>query len=572
MGNSNATLAIGLDAPAVYAGGVVSGRVYLVVHSPCDASSISLVIEGEEHAYTRWEETETRNGKTKRHRRDAHASRSLLKLQTAIAAFSAPQIMPGRYEFPFTAELPLGLPSSLFAQGGEGECRIAYSVRATLQRSGWTLMQGTVAAKAPLHVAAAPLQLPAQPFFARPDTETVAFCCCIGQGRITLGARVEDTVVGRGDQLLVGAVVQNESHVEPRRLYVQVKESVSWEAGGHSSSDSRVVAYTEYDPHEVKGLRARSRDSVAMITAEPVRRSVLEGMHESLLGGGAQRTLTCHSQARDTYIGAVLAVQHEMTIRVETPCCVTDPEIKVPVRVAERAAPLGEPVSSVDAVPVVAMPIAAPLDGEEMQTQQALDAKPPDWNSTVVVATVVGVPMGEAVVGGLPGEAVAAEAVPVSLEGAIGQTVISAEAQAEGTLPALLEQMSRTYDDPRLLQELMPAPAWADLFASLNAPSFAEIVAQTTLPLSRAQVAELLGRQLSDGVSVDHIVESCIRQRGESGSISAAIVQRLAPLCVNLDQHGREEIEATLSDWERVLARSALDEATSMQSHMSTAG
>jgi len=42
-------------------------------------------------------------------------------------------------------------------------------------------------------------------------------------------------------------------------------------------------------------------------------------------------------QARDTYSGSVLHVRHSMTVRVKTPYCVTDPELHLPIRIAERA-------------------------------------------------------------------------------------------------------------------------------------------------------------------------------------------------------------------------------------------
>jgi len=47
MGNAIATLSVSVDQPALYAGGEVSGKVYLAVHKPCSASSLQLVLSGE---------------------------------------------------------------------------------------------------------------------------------------------------------------------------------------------------------------------------------------------------------------------------------------------------------------------------------------------------------------------------------------------------------------------------------------------------------------------------------------------------------------------------------------------
>ena len=48
------------------------------------------------------------------------------------------------------------------------------------------------------------------------------------------------------------------------------------------------------------------------------------------------------------------------------------------------------------AVPVVAMPFAMPLDGDEIKGKKAVGMKPADWESNVVVAVAVGIPMDQA--------------------------------------------------------------------------------------------------------------------------------------------------------------------------------
>ena len=108
-----------------------------------------------------------------------------------------------RYEFPFEATLPPGLPSVMYCSTGRSHCGVSYGLRAALHRPGW--LKWDVRAARGFGVAALPRTREAiQPVHAPPITERVNACCCINRGDMTLGAIADAGVVDRGDSLSVG--------------------------------------------------------------------------------------------------------------------------------------------------------------------------------------------------------------------------------------------------------------------------------------------------------------------------------------------------------------------------------
>ena len=123
MGNAPGTLGVSLDTRQVYAGGVIQGRVFCLVNDTINATSLQVEIYGEEYSHVHWTTT-SGSGKNRRTRHHhAYARRRLITVDVALATFPDGQIVPGKYEFPFSALLPHSLPSSMSAYGGGGDCR-----------------------------------------------------------------------------------------------------------------------------------------------------------------------------------------------------------------------------------------------------------------------------------------------------------------------------------------------------------------------------------------------------------------------------------------------------------------
>ena len=559
MGNTSASLGIAINEPAIHSGHQISGCVYLQVTKSCEASTLQVVLEGREHSHAHWTTHHTsgsgknRHSETRHH--NAYANRTILYIDLPLARFPTGSVEPGRYEYPFTAVLPPGLPSSMYASQGGGDCRIHYSLRARLHRPG--VFTWDVKAKVPLMVQSQPLPPFRQPLYAPPQSTPVNLCCCLGRGRITLGAGVDDTLLGRGQAVGVGVAVKNESTAKARRLYVNITESVEWRAHGHGHQAKRTIAHAEFDPREIHGLSEMSKQTLKAARNDADR--TYAAILETLTSGNQRSSLTVLPDARDTYAGGVLSVRHYVAVRLKTPSCITDPDLELPVRVGTRI-PHEHIGTGLVAVPVIAMPVAMPLDSEE---KASITTKPSDWQGAIVAEPSV-VAMGEAMVGGVlreNGETEQAEETPYDSN--YGWETAASHARV-GTQEALMERMDRTTHALSLIKGLLErddshcdeAEAWRSLFGALGPMEFGQITEKVQLEFDQAPVAELLARHLTAGVTTAHILSAI---RSVAPNQRAAVVNVLAPLCADLaDTVQQDRISEELTDWERVQTRAVL--------------
>lgn len=562
MGNAAATLAISLDQEAAYSGGSLSGRAYLYVKEEIKCTALQLEVFGAEFSHVHWTTQETHgsgeNRKTVTKHHHAYARRHLLRVVVTLASFPNGSLPPGSYEFPFSLVLPSGLPSSMYAAGGGGSCKISYSVKARLYRREWHKFD--IRAKRPLLVSAAPFPPEPVPYFASPHTVPINTFCCIPNGTITLGAVADDTRLSRGETFGVGVAVDNSSTAQINSVSVKVKEFVSWRAGGHSNHEWRTVVAASFDPLTLQGAAKKaSADIKAAASPGEARDAVLHRLYETLHSGSQRSSLAIPPTARDTYQGSVLSVRHRMLLRATTGCCVTDPELDLPVCIGPPpllgGGPAGYPAVPMG-VPVVALPVPIPPEEEAASAQSF--TKPDGWDGHVVIAEAVVLPMGEAVVGG---EAVASGVDPA---GDVSEAIAvpeSAPPPPPGTLQALRHLFDTNVDDRRMVRGLVQDPAqqplWQPLLSALTVEQYAECVGRTGLEYDRPEVASLLGEQLASGLTSAHVA-AALRT---TTAYKTQLVRRVARQVVDLAA-GRRTIEAELSEWERMLARTDLDAAS----------
>lgn len=552
MGNAPASLGIVINEQSVRSGGPMSGCVYLQVAKRCVANTLQVVIGGIEYGEVHYTTTHsTGHGKhrsTKTTHHTARSTKSLLFIDLPLASFPSGAVEPGRYEYPFSAVLPPGLPSSMSASGGKNKCGIHYSVTVRLSRPGIT--KWDVTTKVPFILLAQ--ALPASgPLYAQPKTTPINLCCCCGRGSMTVGAVVNETVLGRGQTVGVGIAVKNESSVKVGLLYVQIKEIVTWSAQGHGGSVSRELARAEFSPQMIDGVTELSKDArkARRLDAESMYQTSME-LYETLMSGKQRSDLTILSDARDTYVGEVLSVRHFVRVVLTTPALMTTPTLSVPVRIQEHPG----------AEPAAGMLAAVPFDAEE---KAAITSLPSDWNNALVAEPSV-LPMGGAVVGGVLCEA-DEESPDTDAELGMFQTAqLEASAQTEvATMDALLQMMDRTVDALTLIRGLLEqgdAPSgesrsWRSLFSGLNPVEFSQIVGKVQLEFDQARVAELLAGTLKT-LTHAHIL-TVIRKVSEAQRVP--VVNALVPLCADLSNGtNRNVISNELTMWERILTQAVL--------------
>lgn len=573
MGNAVATLGIQVNEGQVYSGGCISGKVFLQVNQECDADTLQVEFTGMERSHVHWTTTRTTgsgdNRKTETVHHHAYASRCLVSLDVPLAQFPNGKVSPGNYEFPFSAVIPPGLPTSMAASGGGGDCSVRYQLKARLHRPG--MFKWDVKTTRSLIVQSAPLPPEPVPFFAPPETVPVKFCCCFDRGCIHLGVGVDDTLLGRGQSVGLGVAIQNESSQHLDSVSVTIQEVVRWHARGHSNMSSRTIAMTEFDLSSLEGLDEMSKGTLKAVQEKAAndsghRTQVLNALATSLLSGKQRTTLTVSADARDTYSGNVLHSHHICYVTSKTPCCVTDPTLEIPVRIGTLPLPqpvvVAQPIAVAQPIPVT-LPVPPPLVMAEAipigkDERGALTSLPADW-SNVVVAEAIALPMGGAVIGGASQDQDEKEGDSGDDDDDDAPAAPAATMLKEpGSMEALKELMDRSLDDLSMLKDLLATPesaaAWTPLFGSLEPSSFGKLIGEVNLQFDQPGVAELLGKQLSGGVTAQHIVAAI---KHAAPNQPPTIVKKLVPLCNDLSANV-DAIEAGLSEWEKIMTKQVL--------------
>lgn len=560
MFESKGSIAINVD-PAVFSGARVTGRVYLHVKQPIDASSLQLVVFGEEYSHVRYE-TGSGDNKQTHH---AYARRNLLYIVVDLASFPGGKAAPGNYEFPFSAVLPAGLPTTMFARGDGGDCKVHYGMKARLHRPGF--FSWDIKAQRSIAVSGMPMPPEPTPVFSPPTTTQVNFCCCFNRGQMTMGAYSSDTTLHRGEAFSLAVALKNESSAEVQQLSVELVEHVRWTARGRSNDARRVVAHATFAPSQIEGTDKLDAEGLKAAAENPGRAGhVMTEVYNKLVSATQSANLVTSADMRDTYTGSTVFCSHTLFVTCSTPLCITNPVVEISCRVGPPAF-----VAQAQAMPIVAtaialpmapppqavpvmtwLPEAMPLDKTEQETVAFAQALPAGWEGSVVVAEAVEVPMGTAVVGGVGADG------GEDLDEQYLMAVPVVQLAAPGTLPCLKGTMDTAFDDLRALLGLLEGPdreAWLGLFGTMAPVQLGWVVGQVNMEATQPAVARLLAQQLSGGLTGAHVVQ-VLQQCSQN--YKANVLNMLAPLVVDLEGT-RPAIENQLSDWEKILCAKALE-------------
>ena len=572
MGNAAGTLGVVINEASATAGGALSGVVYVMVNSEINAEYLMVTVGGEEYALVAWRQTtgsgDNRKTVTKRRR----YRRALLHMDAGLADFSATggKLAPGRYEFPFTLRLPVGLPSSMSSHGPHGsKCRITYSISARLGRPGFFTSDFRTARQ--VLVSSAPLPPLPNPVFVEPDTQQVNFCCCFNRGSMTLGASLDDTAVERGGTVGVGLACKNDSTSEILGVDIEVTEHVRWgpvNGGGRHNDRSRVIARISVDPSQVMGtqaLSAEQRQASSGMSAHHANYSTL--FHQLSTASGTRAILNLPPDARDSYVGSAIKTWTTMSLTLRTGSCITNPALSLSLRVGSPRpyTPLtqavafpavgAQPIPIVVAVPIVLETPLEPLEDEK----NSIASKPADW-SGAIVAPIVEVPMATAVLGGsdvTEGDDDEGAAAATLVTGGVVQEIISVQ--------GLKAEMDRSLDDYTMLNQKIQgtdtatSSAWRAALAAISPPEFGELVGRVNLEFDQPKFATTLASVLTGGVTVQHVVCAV---RATHPMYKASMVQALVPLCasngIQLDANAGALIRQQLSPWDQVVCGDVL--------------
>ncbi|MEW5313995.1 MAG: hypothetical protein WDW38_005524 [Sanguina aurantia] len=325
-----------------FTGDTVTGTILLNVTKPFPCSSILLKVEG--HEEVRWTERVQRSERVlggdpnlNETRMVAvhiphHARRSILEVNVPLHSYPQ-ECIPGQYQFPFTFQLPVNLPSTFtfadhgFSEGGRYSDTmgvIRYSVAAECVVPGvFTCnLRGARDLTLLQRITFSPAQLTSTAH------QHVRCCCCCNKGSASVTARVERGMLHAGETVNVSVSVENQSTVQFLQTEVRLCRAV----------------------HLTTGSSTRDH-------ADAVALAVCPGLMPGTSSRGVPVCLAVPFDASPTATGQLLTCRYRVEVRMKTTCCMSDAVLEIPVVV--RGVPPEEACS----------PALQP---------------PPGWNPTVV--------------------------------------------------------------------------------------------------------------------------------------------------------------------------------------------
>lgn len=244
-----------------------------------------------------------------------------------IHNFTKKLLEPGIYSYVFTLYIPGTVPPSMRYEE-EDEC-LGCSVEYVLKAKIGEIFQ----AQRKLKVVGPPLSKKIYPYMVQPTCYPFT-SWFMDHGYIVLGARMEDSHVGKGQALEVSFASRNKSRKDIERIEVQVIEQIDWKTNTHQR-ETRCIPIVDIGNAILPGL-VTEKEIIAMVDERDqasVDGLMYAQMHCDLMAKRNRMQLTIPSWARDSYSGKLLKVSHCLKVTPVTSCKSNDPVIKIPVKV-----------------------------------------------------------------------------------------------------------------------------------------------------------------------------------------------------------------------------------------------
>jgi hypothetical protein len=414
------------------------------------------------------------------------------------------RIAPGKYEIPFAIELPDTLPSTLNVVETNGsKCRIEYRVVAELKGSG-TFYNYKL--KRAFRVRSKPLDQEPKPY----TTCTSATVRSVGifkQGMLAFAAKVEDTLLDREETAVVKVSFRNTSKVHVKTIKATLWQDCDWKAGNYSR-----LSHTETMKTKLAEVEMHSFDGSLKEPKGTKSKDILKELNKDLEADGSNLhsvSFTMPKDANCTYMGALIAVKHHLTITIKTDSMfTTNPMIEIPIQCGE------------------------PQHDENDAKFEGSDA--------------ITVPSSAAVVGGVVTEN--------DIEFEFEEEETSGADNEEPSLEVLIKQMEVSVNDLAIVKARVNDPKWDLVFESLTLESFAEIFPHVDYEFELADIGTAVANKMSN-FTCDHL--ACALRSIPSEHSRSLFVEKMLPCCSDVKtNYGL--IVKELTEWEEVATQDVL--------------
>ena len=581
MGNtssSNGRLSIVLDSPPTgtfVAGGTLSGSVYAAATTNLNAVRVDAYITGKERTRVEYQETSTYtdsngNTHTRYHTRYRHAERSICRVTVNLGTVDSAQA-GAQFRFPFQIELPPDLPSSMYIMRNGGYCKIDYKFKAHVG--------GRHKVEQLFNVMSAPLSMQPVPNLVPPIVKDVQSCCCISMGQITMGARIANTRIGRGETAVIDFACKNQSRQRIASVTVEIKQEARWSAGYHNEYSTNVLAtrlfnrterWGEMSKEEVKA-KAQSRKNNTDSYRDR-NQQALQIIHKAIFDGENRVLLNVPASALQTYHGALVQVNHRMKIKIKFDgMCIDHPTINVPIYLGTPTSYGGQiassPQPSIPVATAIATPSAPPMDvkpsappAPEAEINLAAPSAPPaEWAAAVTSAPVV-VGQADVVIGG--------KAEDFEEGGAANASAFVPVAEVVPSLANLINEIKFAVSPSDTVRKRLNDKKWSPVFNAMTPIDYSSVIKAVAIEFDQPDIAALIAVSVRGGSFTHEYVIAAIRT--VSDWLRTPTIQKILPFCKDLHANVGK-IKAELTDWEKVCTERDFEQALAISGQESLA-
>ncbi|KAL7576621.1 hypothetical protein ACA910_005559 [Epithemia clementina (nom. ined.)] len=554
---------------AAVAGEHLQGYVIaLVDSSEVKGSSLDVSFQGLERTQVEFDEWEgTGDNRHMRHR-TLTSSRSILQIKIptddqTTSSFLARNsssdgdkgnsiIASGKYQIPFDLELPDSLPGSMYhSKPDQGHCEIRYSINVILKGSGvlWNYHkeESVVVKSRRLPINEDPI-----PYDAPPVNEAVTAWCCWNAGSVSLGARLDDTKVAKGQTCQINVSCRNYSSVEITSVQAVLMQEIQWRAHSNTTHDRQLLVSLDFTkPLLLEGtLTAHSKEELRQARAQPDKIvSELADIYRDITSGKHSASFEIPRESSSlvlcTYSSPLVTIRHKLQLQITTAgCCIGQPNLTIPLLIGEAGAATN-----------IGSQGNTTIDIKVEEEKPPAPYVPPSYEDAIQ-APVIYVPSSQAHTGGIK-----VDGNDNGEPDIVFQDLTASNNNEKPSLELLLKEMAHSLADWDIVQSKARDSAWDSIFASLEPAQLGQILKQVELDFDQPKIAECVARQkaeLSGGQFTCAFVVAAVQSTKEWNR--ATVVEKLLPFCSDLAQN-QQLILQQLTDWEKLVTERAFTNA-----------
>lgn len=245
----------------------------------------------------------------------------------------------GSYELPFSIHIPSHIPSSCDFGDCNDSAKVEYTLQAILTKSGFV---EDYHAREVIHVEAKPRPVKTIPYHVPPQCEVIMGGVFFVRGLVAAGAEVDDTLLIPGQQMKLDIAVVNDSLASVHKIRAELRETAKWTVNEHKRSDTKTILEESW---EATGDSMKKKES-SPLSSNPFKQ-MPKGLDPTKYFEEVENHLKAHDEhllslqlpplpegANNTYVGTYMTVTHELRVTLVTHALNSDPEFKIPVRVA----------------------------------------------------------------------------------------------------------------------------------------------------------------------------------------------------------------------------------------------